>query len=356
MAAASKRTRVPEPAPAELADRLLDAQIEFVLGELSGARLVEHIACDVDDVLAVAATLIVAEIVDVEQVKVTLRKLLALIAGSPLVADLVAPLSDAIYDLTASDDFRLGEVIDRDSVSALVTKLLSLRTFHERVLERTTESPLVATVASKFVTKIIADFVQQNRARAEKLPGMSSLLSLGVGAASKVRSATDRHVDQFLGDAAGKGAQYALRRTNKVLLELIDEAPLHDAALEVWDLHADEPISGLREYLTKKDLRELAAIVHELVVDTRDTEYTGHVLDACVEVFFARYGKWDVTALLSELGIGRDDLVEELTAFAPPIIEAAKTDGVLAAQLRKRLEPFFHSAAVTALLAEPRPR
>ena len=143
----------------------------------------------------IAANLVVADVVDAEQVKITLRKLVAQVAGSPLIADLVDPIADAIYDLTAGDDIRLGEVIDRDSVSALVTKLLGMRTLHERLLERTTESPLVATVASKFVTKIIADFVQQNRARAEKLPGMSSLLSLGAAAASKVRSATDRHVD-----------------------------------------------------------------------------------------------------------------------------------------------------------------
>ena len=301
MAAASKRTRQPGGTTAPLADRLLDAQVDSSLGELSGERLVANIARDVDDVLAVAGTLVVG--------RRRRRRagedrpcagLVAQVAGSPLVADLVDPIADAIYDLTASDEYWLGDVIDRGSVSALIAKLLGMRTLHERLLERTTESPLVATVASKFVTKIIADFVQQNRARAEKLPGMSSLLSLGAGAASKVRSATDRHVDQFLGDAAGKSAQYALRRTNKVLLELADEAPLHDAALEVWDLHADEPISGLRAYLTGQDVRELAALVHELVADVTRHRVHRALLDACVDVFFERYGEYDVAALLAE--------------------------------------------------------
>lgn len=352
MATASARKSGPAPS-AGLADRLLEAQVEFVIGELSGDRLAENIARDVDDVLEVAAMLQVGEIVDAEQVKATLRKLVVQVGGSPIVEDFVGALSDAIYDLPASDDFHLGEVLDRDSVSALIAKVLSMHTLHERLLDRLTESPVVATVASRFVTKIVSDFLQQNRARAEKLPGMSSLLSMGTSAASRVRNATDRHVDQFLGDAAGKGALYALRRTNNAILELLRESPLQEAALEIWDLHADEPIGQLREYLTDQDLRELALIVHELVVNAGRSEYTGLLLDACVDVFFERYGKHDVAALVSELGVTRDDLVEDITAFAPPVIEAAKADGVLSGHVRRRLEPFFRSAAVRAMLAEP---
>lgn len=340
----------------KLADQLLDAQVEFVLAELSGDRFAEVVARDVDDVLSVAGTLIVSDIVDAEQVKKTGRRLVDQIGGSQLVEDLVAALSGAIYDLSASDDYHLGDVVERDPVAALIAKVLSMDTLHDRALDRLTESPIVATVASRFVTKIISDFVQQNRARAEKLPGMSSLLSLGTSAASKVRNASDRHLDQFLGDAAGKGAQFALRRTNNAIRELIHDAPLQDAAMEIWDLHADEPISGLREYLTQQDLRELALLVHEIVTTARTSDYAGHLLDACVDVFFERYGSSDVAALLPELGLSRDDLIADICRFAPPVIEAAKADGVLAAQIRKRLEPFFHSAAVTDLLSPPKAR
>ena len=94
--------------------------------------------------------------------------------------------------------------------------------------------------------------------------------------------------------------------------------------------------------------------MHELRRRRSDTEYTGHVLDACVDVFFERYGEYDVAALLAEVGIGRDDLVEDLTAFARRSSRRRRPDGVLAAQIRKRLEPFFRSAAVPELLAEAR--
>jgi hypothetical protein len=335
----------------DLAGQLLDAQVQFVLDELSGKRLAKVVARDVDDVLAVASTLIVSEVVDAEQVKATGRRLVDHVGASPIVEDLLAALSDAVYDLAASEDYNLGDVIDRDSVGALVAKLLSMDTLHERALQRLTESPLVAVVAARFVTIIITDFVQQNRARAEKLPGMGSLLSIGTSAASRVRSAT--RIDDLLGDAAGKSTQFAVRRTNNAMRELLRDAPLHDAALELWDLHADEPISGLRDYLSRDELRELARLVHEILVDARNKDYAGHLVDACVDVFFARYGAHDIAALLPELGIERDDLVADIVRFARPVIEAAKADGVLAAQIRSRLEPFYRSDAVAAILGTP---
>jgi hypothetical protein len=331
----------------EVASRLLDAQVEYVLGELSGKRLAHVVARDVDDLLKIAGHVQVADVIDADTAKRVVRRLVERLAGSTLLEDLVGALAEAVYDLSASEEYNLGEVVDRDPVDALVLKVLSMQTLHDRALERMAESPLVAAVATKFVTKIVSDFLQQNRQLAEKLPGAKSLISLGLGAASKVRSAT---VDQFLGDAAGKSTQYAIRRTNVAVRELLREAPLHGAAMEIWDLHAEQPVSDLRGYLSKDELRELAVLVHELVTSARSSEYAGHLVDECVDVFFAEYGGRQVASLLPELGITRDDIVDDLLELLPPVIEAARADGRLEALVRARLKPFFASKQVLAIL------
>jgi hypothetical protein len=333
----------------ELANRLLDAQVEFLLAELSGKRLAQIIARDVDDVLTLAGRLTVAELVDAEHVKAAARRLVDRVGGSALLDELVLSLSDAIYDLSASADHNLGDVVDRDPVEALIAKVLSMHALHDRALERMADSPLVATVATRFVTKIVGDFVQQNRERAERLPGMSSLLSFGTNAASKVRSAT---VDSFLGDAAGKSTQFAIRRTNSAMRDMIRDAPLQGAAMEIWDLHADEPISDLREYLTRQELRELVVLVQAIIESARGTDYVGALLDECIDVFFEQYGSRDVASLLPEIGVSRDDLVDELRRFLPPLIEAARSTGQLDALIRARLKPFFTSKQVLAILSE----
>jgi hypothetical protein len=330
----------------ELADGLLEAQVQFILDELSGARLREVIGQAVDDVLDIASRQVLGVVVDAERVKLVVRRIGDRAVGSPLVADLVEQISDALYAVEASDEHLLEAVVPRERVDAIVVKVLSMRTAQDRAMDRLAQSPLVSALAATFVSKIIADFVAQNRAMAQKVPGMSSLFSLGTSAANMVRNP----LDQFFGDAAERSAQYAMRRTNNAIRDLVTDARLREAAMEVWDLQAQEPVGALRDYLEEQDLRELARLGYELLLDARGTAFFGEMLDACVEVVFARYGEWDLAGLLTEVGIERDAVVDDLIELAEPIVEAAKSDGALADLIRARLEPFFHSAPVLALL------
>ena len=336
----------------DVAGTLLDLQVAWAIGEVTGDRLAPVLERDVDELLAVAARHKVADVVDREAVKLTARRIVEISGASEIVADLAVEFAAVLHQLPAASDHTPADVVDRAAVKALVAKFLSMHRLQERALDRLTESPLVATIASTFVTKIVGDFLQQNRERAEKLPGMSSLFSLGSGAVSRVRSVTDKHVDALLGDAAGKGAQFAIRRTNAAIHDLVRDAPLQAAAMEMWDLHADEPISELRKYLTAKDAREIAALVHDLLAGARESEYVGLALDACVDAFFDRYGDHDVAALISEAGISRDDLVTTVVRHAPPVLDALHRSGELDTIIRSRLEPFFRSAEVRTLLAQ----
>jgi hypothetical protein len=334
--------------PREIADRLLDAQVEFLLAEVTGERFAEVIARDVEAVIAVADTLIFRDVVELDQAKQTVATIVDLIGGSPVLADMVGVFSDSIYDhIATNNDYTLGQVVDREPVEALLEKIFGMHQAQERILDRLTESPLVATVASKFVDKLINDFMQTNRERAEKIPGVSSLMSFGQSAANRAMKAAD---GTFVGDLAGKGAMFALKRTNNAIREMLRDAPVHSAAMEFWDLHADEPVSGLRDYLSQKDLNELVLICYEIAVTIREKEYFGLLVDECVEVFFTKYGDYTLAAMLPELGLSGDDIATEILRYGPAVIEGAKRNGVLGKLIRERLEPFYSSEVVLGIL------
>jgi len=335
----------------QLAAKLLDAQVQFVLSELTGDRLNEVIARDVPDILAVLDRIVVADAVDRDAVKSTVREYVAMVGDSEPIAVLATGIAEAVYTLAAADESQLGDVIDRDHVEALVNKILGMDQLHDRALERLGESPLVATVASWFVNKIVTDFMRANTERAEKVPGVGTLLGAGRKTAGMVRSQADRHLGDVLGDAAGKGAQFALRRLSKAIRETMREAPLNAAVLEFWDLHADEPMSTLREYLTQQDLTDIVAIIHEMWLTLRDTEYFAAAVDAGLDVFFDAYGAHTVGALLDELGVDREHLVGDAQLLVPPALEAIRETGLLEKLVRDRLEPFWTSEATLDLLA-----
>lgn len=338
----------------DVAAKLLDAQVDYLLAEVTGDRFAEVVARDVDDVLAVADTIVFRDVVSVDDARQTVRTVVNRIGGSPVLQDSVAVFADAIYDnIAENNDYTLGDVVDREPVEALLEKIFGMHQAQERLLERLTESPLVATAASKFVDKLIDDFMESNRQMASKVPGVGSLVSFGTNAAKSARKAAEKASSgTFIGDMAGKGAMFALKRTNNAIREMLRDAPVHGAAMEFWDLHAGEPVSGLRDYLTQADLRELALLVHRIVVTTRDKEYVGVLLDECVDVFFTKYGDHTLGALLPELGLSADDIRTEILRYGPAVVEAAKRNGVLAKLIRERLEPFYTSEPVLAILAE----
>jgi len=69
-----------------------------------------------------------------------------------------------------------------------------------------------------------------------------------------------------------------------------------------------------------------------------------------VDAFFDRFGGYTPTELLDELDLSRDDLVADLVRMAPGVVGALRETGDLERILRARLEPFYSSAEVRALL------
>lgn len=337
--------------PAErIAQRLVDAQVEFLLGEVSGDRLAEVVTRDVDDLWQLAEKVTLNQLVDRAQVKEALRTLVNLNGDTPLVDEVRNALAEGVYHLAANDEHRIGEVIDREHVATLVQKALSMHDLRDRLLERLAESPLVAEVASAFVSRIVSGVFQTSRRQAERIPGMSSLLSVGDKAADRVRGSSDRQFTDVLGDVAGKGAQFALRRVSNAIKGTMNDAPLFDAAMEVWDIYAAEPVGELRNYLTQQDIHDLAELGNEAWLVLRETEYFLALLDGAVDVYLGAVGDYPIATLLSELGVDRELLVAEAMRHAPRVVALLKENGELERLLRDRLEPFYFSDTVLQIL------
>ena len=332
-----------------LADQLIDAQVTYVLEQLSGDLAAEHLAQVVDDLLAVGGSLPLESVLDPAEVKAVVRRQLGALPASTGASEIVDVATEVLY-AGPTTPFALGELVDRDQVEALLDEILGLSPVAERALDRLTDSPLVGIVASRFMGRIVGEVLAANKAVADKVPGLGSLVSFGTSAASKVKGVADKQFDALLGDTAGKGAAFAVRRLNKILIDTLQDPATRDAALQVWDLVAAERVGGLDHFVDREAVTRLVYAAQGVVATGAGTEHVGALADAYVDGFFARYGALPVTTLLDELEIGRDDLVADLVAAAPRVLDAVRTSGELERLVRARIEPFFRSPAVTALL------
>ncbi|HEX7738922.1 MAG TPA: hypothetical protein VF426_04675 [Marmoricola sp.] len=330
-------------------EQLLDAQVAWLIEELTGDALSERVAADVDALLAIGARTTTATVVDAESVNALLHDVLETVPASAGATTLVETAADVAYDGPA-ETYTLAEVIDRENVERLTDEVLGGADLLEKVLDDLTRSQLVATIATRFMGRIVNDVVQTNRAMAEKIPGVGSLVSLGAKSAGKVLGAADKQLEAVLGDTAAKGAAFAMRRLNKIVIETIKDPTTRDAVLEIFDLYADEPVPHLNRVAEPDDVRRVAGLLQDIVIAGAPTPPVLALVDALIDGFFRVYGDEPVATLLADLDLDRDLLVRHADALATKVLRGAHGAGELEPLLRDRLAPFFASPEVAALL------
>lgn len=342
---------------ASTAQRLLDAQVAWLLARITGEGLTEVLAEDIDDLLDAGTRLTVGGLVDPAPVKELIRLVLQRVPASAVASTFVGIAADTAYDGPAKP-FAVADVIDRDHVEALLREALARPDLAAKFLDKVAESPLAASVASRFVTRIVGDVLATNRAVAEKIPGVGSLVSLGSSMAGNVArgvaGATDKPLDALLGDTAGKGATFAMRRLNKLVVETLADPAAREAALQVFDLYADHPLGNLEGVGERDDVHRVAGLLQDIVIEAAAAEPVLALVDALVDGFFAVYGGHPVSTLVDDLGITRDELVEQAAALVPPLLAKAVESGEVERLLRARLEPFYSSAEVAGILGDQR--
>lgn len=330
------------------AERLLDAQVAWLVGRLTGDELPALVERDLRALLDLEARITLADLVDAEQAKRQVRAVLTTVPASTGASTVVTMLADVLYDGPEAS-YTLGDLVAREDLERVAEEALSRTDLVARLLDDVSASPIASTLASRFVGRLVGEVMQSNRAAAEKIPGLGALVALGVGAAGVVAGAADKQLEGVL----GMGASFATRRLNRVLVETLKDPAARAAVLEVYDLYADRPIPHLRESAKRQDVHRAAGLAQDLAISGAASEPVLALADAVVDAFWRIYGEHPATAFAVDLGLDRDALISQATSMAAVAVAVAHDNGNLERLVRERLEPFYASPEVAAILAEP---
>jgi len=331
----------------DLAARLLDAQVAWVVEQLEH-DLPAMVARDVADLLDAGSRVTVGKVADPEAITALISDVLVRVPPSTAASTFTAVLAEVLHD-GPTDQHTLGQVVAREHVEAFADTLLGSGERLHSALDDLTRSPAVSALASRFMGRVVAEVVQANRAVAEKLPGVGSLVSLYAGAAGKVMGATQ--LDALVGAAAGQGAGFAVRRLNAVVVETLRDPGTRAAVLEVYDLYADKPLSGAGAVPLDR-VQHLAGMVQDVVIGAAPSEPVLAMVRAVVDGFVATYAEHPVSELVTDLGLDAAVLTEHLLPPLTALVAAARESGDLEPLVRARLAPFWESPAVARILAE----
>lgn len=332
------------------AQQLLDAQVSWLLSQLEGDALTTHLDADVAALLAIGEQVSVGSLVSPDIAKDVLHLLLERLPASATASTLVDLVARTAYAGPA-EPFTIADVVDRDQLEALLDEVLQRADLVGAVLDRVAESPLAASLAARLVTRLVGDVIATNRAVADKIPGLGSLVSLGGSVAGAAGSIAGKQLESLMGDTAGKGATLAVRRLNRLIVETMKDPAAKQAALQVFDLYAGESVGQLHRTGTEEDLLRLAGLVQDMAISGGTAAPVLAFVDALVDGFFEVYGEHPAATLLTDLGLEAGDVTALAQRAVPPLLAAAVATGEVERMLRERLAPFYASPEVAAILA-----
>lgn len=327
----------------DLAARLLEAQIAFMRQQLLTAddftRLVVE---EIDHFLDDASRLTLGEVVTTSLIQDTAHKYAVQMPLEGAIPELVGEIAARLYRHRVNDEVHVGEVIDDRGFDEIVGAVAEMD-----VVDRVAHRILTDPTTEDIVVEVVVNAIDTAMTRGGEQAGGSGAVGVLLGGLARVARPALPVVEAGVERATRLGARFVLGAADEE-----GDLALVDAAREVWRRHAHESVGVYRELVTADDVEDAVVVAFEFWKSFRDTRYFRELLDEGIQHVFDKYGSTPLTELLADLGIGRDDLIEEGLRFGPPVLARLAERGLLDDVLRRRLAPFYESEHFRAAVAD----
>ncbi|MDF0531813.1 hypothetical protein P0W64_19915 [Tsukamurella sp. 8F] len=313
----------------DLANRLLDAHVAYEREQLRGNAFHSLILEEVENALDTASQITLGEAVTPEMIKAVARKYAAQVPVEGAIPELVGEIASVLYRHRTNDDNALSDVFDARSFDELASTAADLDVTR-RLAERLWTSPVAVDVCATALRHAATAVADDGRAVLDRLPGVRRIGRIRLPAT----------VDQHAEDAVRRAVAYVLEKSATGAAEEPEAA-----ARELWHQHRDTRLGSFRDLVSEDDVEAIVVLVFEFWRVFRETGYFHDALDAGIDYFFEKYSDTSLYEILNEVGVGREDMIEEALRFGPPVFEMLDERGFLEPLIRRRLAAFYTSDA-----------
>ncbi|MFN3714497.1 MAG: hypothetical protein ACK4SX_12635 [Alcanivoracaceae bacterium] len=329
----------------EKAQALLDAQVAFVITQLTGKNLEQRVQHLVDEVLDLTSKLKLADVVTATMIKQTAHRYAIHHEIPPAIPELVGEVARQIYQLESHDTNQLFDLLTDEQFRELMKKIVEMKQLRERMIREAVGNPIYGEMISEVLYHGITDYITQNPLT-KKIPGAQSMMKLGKSVMDMASPNAEAGIKKYI----GQNINASLKQSEKFLVRNLTDEKITRIATDVWNEIKLNKIGVFRSYVSETDIEDFFVIGFEYWRDLRKTDYYREMIDAGIDFFFAKYGKSTLNELLDEMGVSREMIVAEGMHYAPHVITVLKKKGILEKLVRSQLEPFYQSDAARELI------
>lgn len=329
------------------AQQLFDAQVTFILNQLSGEQLTIFLESNIDALLNHAKKIKLKDVVTAESVKKTAIKYASEMEIGPGIPEIVGEISAEIYHHKLFDEHTPGDIVKQQDIKEVLTKIAEMEDLRKRLISEVVGNPMYASLMSDLLYHGIQDYITDNPL-AKKIPGAQSMMKFGKSMVDKASPNLEVALKKYV----ASNIRATLKESERFLNKNLTNEKIVELGLDAWLKIEDNKLSVFRKYITPTDIDEAFVTTFEFWKHYRVTDVYKDCIKAGVDFFFKKYGGDNLFDIIQDMGVTREMFLDDAITFAPQALEFAKEQGMLEALIRQNLAPFFASKTVRSILGE----
>ena len=332
----------------QLAQQLLQAQVQFIKLRLSSPEANTHVNSLIDFCLQRGQDILIEQAVSVANIKGVIQTFaFDLNLGGGLI-ELIGAMSQQLFNEANQLAPTLSVLMSDKLIEQWIDKVLELDQVRLHIIQAIGQSPAVHDIIAQVTSSIIKKQLPEWRIQASS-PLANSWVSQ-TKLANRLHKTLLHQEAKLLGMAEQHIAQFIQSQTSQALN--LDAAELKDIALQIWQHIKLIPLNELSSGIAGLDVEEFFVLIYDSWRHLRQTEYMQQIILTGVDIFFDIYGRYPVAELLEEIGITQQHLTTEANRFLPQLIAVLNEHHILDELIRMQLAGFYSSDATLKMIEQ----
>jgi hypothetical protein len=324
---------------------LLEAHVRYEVERWSGDGLTTAVREEADALYAWLASVRLEDIAPAEPVAATLARLVEQLPLTDETATVLTEVATTMLHALAGSDLRVRDLATREDVLGVAGAAARLDRLRAELIGALTASTAYRRLVAHVLYRGVKDYVLTENVLARRIPGASSLVRFGQRGLNTAAPGLEQAVDRQLAAFVEANIAETLRESRRYLEATLDAHMVRVLAEEAWGQLSPRRLSDLATLADDDDLERLGA---ELVVLAEHSLRSGRltpILETALHDLLTRHADESPADLLADLGLGRDEVVEELTRLVEPLMEQPAVQRFVEERVRARLTAFYASDA-----------
>lgn len=333
--------------PSALAEKLLEAHVQYIKRTLTTEQLAHHINDEIKSLIVWLKTVPFDRVVIKAPLLTTITSVME---QFPFENDGVVDAWRGLFReylsfqlrAQAHQDHCIEQVWSTEAQHQSVEKIVDLQRLRDDLVESILKSSIYAELISDLLYNGIKGFILEENLLS-KLPGLSSIIKMGKWGMSR----TMPNLDAFIEGAAKtfiiNNIPNTISLSKKILENSLSPEYIRRLGIDFCEQVSAKNIAELGRYFNEEDVDDFIKIIESEWQYYRKSEHFMAICAESIDFWLEKYGDVTVGDFLSSLGVDQVDSGMAIARYLAHWLGIAKEDGRLDEFLRRQLVGFYTS-------------